>query len=77
MNQINNVEFPKFEPAGPCCKNPECDGVLWPYASLKHPVEIWEQCTVCKQQFGRMPAKDVIDYTFRLINRILKGEKEN
>lgn len=70
----DRVEFPMFELFGPPCEAPGCKGVLVDHLSLKTK-EFFRRCSVCEREFHRMPASEMLAWSKRVIERVLKGEK--
>jgi len=70
------TEFPKFELIGPPCEEPPCKGVLVDHLTMGTK-EFFRRCSVCGKEFGRMPAKDKLDWAKRTIERAARGEKSS
>lgn len=70
-----HVEFPQFELVGLPCETSECKGVLTDHVSLKTQ-EFFRRCSVCNQEFHRMAASEKMKWVERVLERVLKGEKD-
>lgn len=65
---------PMFELSGHPCEAPGCKGVLVDHISLKTQ-EAFRKCSVCGQQFHRVPTSEMLAHAIRTIRRVAKGEK--
>jgi len=73
---VDEAKSPKFELAGPPCRNPGCNGVLIDASSFVTK-EVFRRCSACSQTFDRLPASQALLMAKATIERILKGEKSS
>lgn len=71
-----NVPIPLFEIVGPPCKVPDCKGVLIDAVSLKTK-DYFQECSICKAHFNRVPAWQKLKEVNDTIARILAKESES
>jgi hypothetical protein len=74
MTSHEHVEFPQFELIGPKCPIEGCKGVLVDHMSLRTK-DFYRKCSVCEQEFDRMPAQQKLDEAIKIIEQVL-GDKE-
>lgn len=74
MSEPKNVLYPVFELAGLPCETPGCQGVLIDHVELKTQ-DFFRRCTVCRDEFHRMPAKEKLAWAERMIQGALKGDQ--
>jgi len=74
VHRPKRMVAPMFELSGHPCEAPGCKGVLVDHMNLKTK-EVFRRCSVCNQEFHRMPASEMLAHARRTIQRVLNGEK--